>query len=128
MNRDIFVQNVKDICKEQGQYPTVACRDSGVGASFINDIQRGKTPSVAKVQMLAQYLSVTTSYLLGEDAPVIETMSTAPSLPIHAETLLESYDSLNQEGQEKALEYIQDLVATGRYKKHSKSNMGEKHA
>ena len=46
--------------------PTNACKESGVGSSFLSDIQRGQTPSVAKVQLLAQYLGVTTSELLGE--------------------------------------------------------------
>lgn len=67
MDRDIFVQNIKTHCAAKGVKPTVACRESGVGTSFINDLERGKTPSVAKVQMLAQYLDCTVSDLLGED-------------------------------------------------------------
>ena len=67
MDRDIFVQNIKAHCAAKGVKPTVACREAGVGTSFINDLERGKTPSVAKVQMLAQYLGCTVSDLLGED-------------------------------------------------------------
>ena len=67
MDRDNFVQNIKMYCALKGMKPTTACRESGVGGSFINDIERGKTPSVAKVQMLAQYLDCTVSDLLGED-------------------------------------------------------------
>lgn len=67
MDRDIFVQNIKAHCAAKGVKPTVACRESGVGTSFINDLERGKTPSVAKVQMLARYLGCTVSDLLGED-------------------------------------------------------------
>lgn len=63
------MQNIKSICKLRGIAPTAACKESGVGASFINDINRGQTPSVAKVQLLAQYLGVTTSELLGEAQP-----------------------------------------------------------
>lgn len=52
--------------------PTVACRESGVGSSFINNIEaRGSIPSVEKVQMLAAYLGVSTSELLGE-TPIVE--------------------------------------------------------
>lgn len=70
MNKEIFVQNVKKYCELAGVKPTVACRESGVGASFINNIEsRNQTPSVAKVQLLAQYLGVTTSELLGEEKP-----------------------------------------------------------
>lgn len=66
VNREFLVQNIKSLCQKKGMYPTVACRNSGVGNSFINDLERGKTPSVSKVQMLANYLGVTTSQLLGE--------------------------------------------------------------
>lgn len=67
MNKEIFVQNVKFICESMGIKPTVACRESGAGKDFINQIvTRGQTPSVEKVQLLAQYLGVTTSELLGE--------------------------------------------------------------
>ena len=69
MDGSIFVQNIKKYCDLKGVKPTVACRESGVGSSFINNIERGQTPSVAKVQMLAEYLGVTTSELLGEKSP-----------------------------------------------------------
>ena len=66
MDRELFVQNIKERCRAKGVKPTVACRESGVGSSFINDLERGKTPSVSKVQLLAQYLGCTVSDLLGE--------------------------------------------------------------
>ena len=73
MDRELFVQNIKKYCAIKGIKPTVACRESGVGVSFINDIDRGQTPSVAKVQMLAQYLGCTVSDLLGERPSDMET-------------------------------------------------------
>ena len=66
MDKEIFVENVKKYCELKGVKPTVACRESGVGTSFLPDIRRGQTPSVGKVQMLAQYLGCTVSDLLGE--------------------------------------------------------------
>ena len=76
-----FVQNVKKYCKLKGVKPTVACKESGVGTSFINNIEKGSEPSVAKVQKLAAYLGVTTSELLGEEkesAPVAEVRHVYP--------------------------------------------------
>ncbi|WP_297201418.1 helix-turn-helix domain-containing protein [uncultured Flavonifractor sp.] len=65
-----FVQNIKKYCSIKGVKPTVACRESGVGTSFINNIEkRGSMPSIEKVQMLAEYLGVTVSELLGEKPP-----------------------------------------------------------
>ena len=66
MDRELLVQNIERYCSKKGVKPTNACRDSGVGASFLTDIKRGQTPSVAKVQLLAQYLCCTVSDLLGE--------------------------------------------------------------
>ena len=70
MDKENFVQNIKLYCARKDVKPTVACREAGVGTSFINNIEvRGQTPSVEKVQMLARYLGVTVSELLGEEPP-----------------------------------------------------------
>ena len=42
--------------------------------------------------------------------------------------LLSSFDQLNEEGQTKAVEYVEDLVLTGRYKKCSAPDLGAKEA
>lgn len=60
------MQTVKLLCLQRKVKPTIACKESGVGGSFINDVERGRVPSVVKFQMLANYLGVTTSELLGE--------------------------------------------------------------
>ena len=76
MDAEIFVQNIKSLCELRGIPPTTACKNAGVGGSFISDVKRGQTPSVAKVQLLANYLGVTTSELLGEEKePATETGS-----------------------------------------------------
>ncbi len=70
MNPEIFVQNIKKKCKEKGVPPTVACREAGVGGSFINNIEaRGSVPAVDRVEKLAAYLGCTVSDLLGEAPP-----------------------------------------------------------
>lgn len=67
MDKVLFVENVKKLCAIRGIKPTVACRESGAGRSLLTNLeQNGSLPSVEKVQMLAQYLGVTTSELLGE--------------------------------------------------------------
>ena len=70
MDKAIFVQNIKKQCSLRGVKPTIACRESGAGADLINQIERrGSVPSVERVQLLAQYLGVTVSELLGEPLP-----------------------------------------------------------
>ncbi|MCI9544926.1 MAG: helix-turn-helix transcriptional regulator [Acutalibacter muris] len=42
--------------------------------------------------------------------------------------LLKNYKLLNTEGQEKLIEYSDDLVDTGKYKKHNEVKLGSKEA
>ena len=87
MDRTIFVQNVKRICKENGVAPTAACVDSGAGRGLISDVRNGKSPSIERMEALAHYLGVTVSDLLGEDSVgrsgdalrVADAYSTAPA-------------------------------------------------
>lgn len=68
MNIEVFVQNVKHYCSLKGVKPTVACEESGAGKNLLSQmIHRGSLPTVARVQLLAQYLGCTVSDLLGEE-------------------------------------------------------------
>lgn len=104
MDKENFVQNVKKLCLMKNIKPTNACKESGVGSSFLSDIQRGQTPSVAKVQLLAQYLGVTTSDLLGE--------AQKSSPPSEEDRLLAEYDALTARNQEKLRDYLALLLAS----------------
>lgn len=122
MNKQLFVQNVKMYCKLRGIKPTIACAESGAGKSLLSQIEtRGSIPSVEKVQLLAQYLGVTTSELLGEERK--------PEKGILGETelrLVALYRGLNMEGREKLLDYADDLAASGKYIKTGTDGMGKK--
>ena len=70
-----FVQNIKLYCDRKGVKPTVACKESGAGKDLINQIERrGSMPSIEKVQMLAEYLGVTTSDGLSEGEQALITL------------------------------------------------------
>lgn len=87
MNPEIFVQNIKNRCAAMGVAPTVACREAGVGSSFINNIEaRGQTPSIDRVEKLAAYLGCTVSELIGETAPP-PSSSPIPEDPVIAEIM-----------------------------------------
>ena len=104
MDKDLFVQKVKMICLQRGIKPTNACKESGVGGSFINDIERGRIPSVAKVQMLADYLGVTTSELLGEKkAPTVQD----DGLTEGERALMKQFRQLTPEQQDMVLRMVQ---------------------
>ena len=112
MDKTVFVQNVKLICLNKGIKPTNACKESGVGGSFLSDINRGQVPSVAKVQMLAEYLGVSTSELLGEK--IEPTIMDDDWTPSENELI---FRSLPPERQEEVLRYMRYLVAQEQEKK-----------
>lgn len=103
MNTDIFVQNVKRYCAINGVKPTVACAESGAGKDLLSKLaNHGAIPSVAKVQLLAQYLGCTVSDLLGEKA-----ISSPPS---EDDELLQKISALAPERRKQAEEYLDFLI------------------
>lgn len=105
MDMEIFVQNIKKYCALRGIKPTVACRESGVSTSFLTNIEsKGSIPSVEKVQLLAQYLDVSTSELLGERPPSV------PAFPEHPDLVL-LYNRLSEEDQQDVMEFIEYKIA-----------------
>ena len=76
------------------------------------------------LEKLAIVLETTPTYLMGlEDS---ESNSTVLSeLTPQQSALLSSFDQLNEECQQKAVDYVEDLVLTGRYKKCAASGLGK---
>ena len=103
MNRDLFVQNIKKACAAKGVKPAVALRESGLDKSLINSIERGSEPSIGKVQVLAAYLGVTTSELLGEEIAPTPVAEGGPRYP-------PEYDLLDPEDQALIDSMIRRLI------------------
>ena len=111
MDREVFVQNIKNYCALRGVKPTVACRESGAGPNLISQLMnRGSIPSVEKVQLLAQYLGVTTSELLGEAGPQNLAIQDQPYLVMR-------YNSLPPKVQEEVMAFIEFKAAQQSEKK-----------
>ncbi len=110
----LLAENVRRISKKNGKKPTNACIESGAGKDFISNIKKGQVPSVAKVQMLADYLGVTTSELLGEK---IEPAILSDSELREIDTI---YDALSPENRVKLVELArmyQEIQSKGEGKK-----------
>ena len=86
--------------------------------SSISKIESGKADiPQSKVKAFADVLGTTVSWLLGiDDSKESSEPPSTELTPIQAQ-LLNAFDQLNEEGQTKAVEYTEDLVLTGRYKK-----------
>lgn len=112
MDKETLIANIERCSRAAGVSPSRACIESGAGKSFISDIRRGQTPSVAKVAALAAYLGVSTSELVGD----------VRELPPE---LLQAWAALNDEGREKLVDYAEDLAASGRYIKNRPADLDQ---
>lgn len=79
------------------------------------------------LEKLAIVLETTPTYLMGleddeNDSSILSELTPQQS------ALLSSFDQLNEEGQQKAVDYVDDLVLTGRYKKCAALGLGAKEA
>lgn len=72
-----------------------------------------------RLPLLAKVLQTTPAYLMGWSGPeTIENLPPiSPATPV-LQALAESVAQLNDEGQEKLVEYADDLVSSGKYKKY----------
>ena len=99
----------------------------GVQKAAIYKYENGLVVNLKRsiLEKLAIVLDTTPTYLMGmEDSEQQANMQLTPQ----QSTLLAAFDQLNEEGQTKAVEYVEDLVLTGRYKKRPASGLGAKDA
>ena len=127
MDREIVISNIKAFSKMRGEAQTTACINAKVGKSFISHIRDGQVPGVDKFELLAQYLGVTVSDLLGETKPdilaldkdrnklVIEVKSGTSRMTKNESAVLSAYRRANAEDKE----VVETLLK--RYMKKEKS-------
>jgi len=79
MERRTILRNIRRYSALKGVEPAEACKASGAGEGLLDEITEvpGPGPSVVRLKMLAQYLGVTTSELLGEETLGKETPAPA---------------------------------------------------
>ena len=98
----------------------------GVHKAAIYKYENGLVVNLKRsvLEKLALVLDTTPTYLMGME----ESEHNPSTLTPQQSALLASFDQLNEEGQTKAVEYVEDLVLTGRYKKCPASELGAKEA
>lgn len=98
----------------------------GVQKAAIYKYENGLVVNLKRsvLEKLALVLDTTSAYLMGME----ESEHNPSTLTPQQSALLASFDQLNEEGQTKAVEYVEDLVLTGRYKKCSAPDLGAKEA
>lgn len=106
-----------EILEAQGMRPSQLAQKAGLGTSTVDDILKGKTNElnigVDKMLKIANVLGVSVESLYGRNE----------QQDSREQQLLTQFRSMNEEGKEKALDYIGDLVDTGKYKKPCEADM-----
>lgn len=86
-------------------------------------------PGQDKLTVLALALDVNEVWLMGYNVPPEpKALCKNISFSVDEQQIIENYRLLNEEGKEKAVIYIEDLVDTGKYKKSSQHKLEEKEA
>lgn len=102
----------------------------GLSKGYISMLEKGRqprnkkkiVPSIGTLAKIAQAMRITTDELVAQldDNQKIfvgQSSSSNDSLSSAEQSLITEFRSLNEEGQEKVLDYTADLVASGRYNK-----------
>lgn len=96
-----------------------------LSTSTVDDILKGKVNElnigIGKMLRIAAALNVSVEYLYDRDEPT----ESNHSLDADEISLIQNFEQLNDEGKEKVLSYVEDIVDTGKYKKHNSSGMDQ---
>lgn len=98
----------------------------GVSTGNIFDWKSGRsTPKLEAICKIADYLGCSTDYLLGRTS---EQSFSSADITADEKKLISYYNSLNDEGKEKALERLEEMTALDRYKKRDELDVVPKEA
>ena len=111
----MFYDQFAKLCSIRGVSRTKACIDCGVSRTAWHKWESGATPNGATINKFSAYFGVPVGQLLGENEKT-PTLTPKDERDDSMETkLIDLYRELNEEGQEKLVDYAEDLVAGGRY-------------
>lgn len=128
-----FKNRLKEILLEKNMTQKELSDLTGITPSSISDWLRGKYEAKQdKIDIIATALNVSQAYLMGYDVPKVNRVkmfvtesNSKQSLTNNQEKIISLFNQLNEEGQEKALSYTQDLVDSGKYSTEIKPTVKE---
>lgn len=122
-----FASRLRQAREQAGLTQQDLAKKLGVTKSAVGNYENGvSSPKWDVLIKIFDVLQVTPNFLYQDDFSTDTSESCA--LTPQQSTLLAAFDQLNEEGQQKAVEYVEDLVLTGRYKKHPASGLDAKEA
>lgn len=127
MSENELSRRIRELRTKHGLTLEQVAQQVGVGKSTVRKWETGFIENMRrdKIAKLAAALHTTPDYLMGwSDSPVSASTTAIPATDLsHTELgLIQDFRSLNAEGQQKLLEYIADLHASGRYIKTISDN------
>lgn len=120
----MWLDNLNRIKKNSGMTIEQISEVSGVPKGTLNKLFAGQTkdPQLSTVSAVVHCMGYTLDDLSDDTA------NGKIQLTPTQTKLLDAFDQLNEEGQTKAVEYVEDLVLTGRYKKAAAHGVAAKDA
>lgn len=117
----MWLENLNKLKKNSGMTIEQIALSSGVPKGTLNKLFAGQTkdPQLSTVSAVVHCMGYTLDDLSDD------TVSGKAHLTPQQSALLSSFDQLNEEGQQKAVDYVDDLVLTGRYKKCAALGLGK---
>lgn len=113
-----IADNIKRLRESHGMSQSEFGKIAGVTDKAVSTWENGlKIPRMGAVQKIADFFHITKSEILDDHYERVDLPQsfTSPVL----QSLADSVAQLNEEGQEKLVEYADDLVSSGKYKKYS---------
>ena len=122
-----FTTRLRQAREQSGLTQQDLAEKLGVTKSAIGNYENGvSSPKWDVLLKIFDILQVEPNFLY-QDSFSLD-VSESRSLTPQQSALLSSFDQLNEEGQQKAVDYVDDLVLTGRYKKCAALGLGTKEA
>ena len=123
----IVAKNLKRIMYESGKTQADVARDLHINKSTLSCWMNGvRTPRMKSIDMLCHYFNVLRSDIMEEQSQ--DQIIDFSVLSNNEKELIISFRDFNAEGQEKVLNYINDLAATGLYNIFNQDGISKKEA
>ena len=118
---------LKELRAERNLYQKDIASMLGIDRTTYAKYETGDSePNFETLKKIAEIFNVTTDYLLGrteqKEAPIPDSEDGLSEPERHLVVL---YRDLNNEGQEKLIDYADDLVSSGKYIKSDSSGLGK---
>lgn len=120
----MWLESLNRFKKNSGMTLEQISEASGIPKGTLNKLFAGQTkdPQLSTITAVVHCMGYTLDDLSDD------TVCGNSHLDGKQTTLLEAFDQLNEEGQTKVIEYTEDLVLAGRYKKPATHNVATKEA